>query len=409
MASIKFQDIPTLSAANVTGLESVALAKYVAGNYYTYTLPIQNLLYTDSISGAAIKNGVITSNKLSVGSPQWDATGYFTTSGSSIDFAKGTNSTSSVISLGYNRTGAGDCYLNLYSNTGASFTTQISRSAGADGDLNILNEGAGATVINQSGAGSIILKTNNTTHITLANSNTYLSNIVNIGNETPQTSLWLTSNQINAGYEYNGTTAITFNFRGYNNGTTRFRDLNVYDGKENIVAAFTGSTKAVTVVGRLSSGGNIYGEKITGSSLKITGDAAVDGDLKVGNSTLAAPTGSAPIFGARACVNLDGTTSANGSTNLNNTARFIRGSGNVSSVVKTNTGQYDIIFTTPLPNVNYAIVGTSTSSADGDRNNANGGIIARLTQATLSATVLVTDPTDNKFQDPRVANIVFFG
>ena len=62
-------------------------------------------------------------------------------------------------------------------------------------------------------------------------------------------------------------------------------------------------------------------------------------------------SGSAPIFGARAWVNFDGT----GSIGTNQT---IRAQGNVSSVYKNNIGDYTIYFTVPMPTTNYCVFGS---------------------------------------------------
>jgi len=56
-------------------------------------------------------------------------------------------------------------------------------------------------------------------------------------------------------------------------------------------------------------------------------------------------SGSAPIYACRAWVNFDGDT---GSGNT------ILGSGNVSSVSRTATGEYTVNFSTAMPDVNYA-------------------------------------------------------
>jgi hypothetical protein len=63
-------------------------------------------------------------------------------------------------------------------------------------------------------------------------------------------------------------------------------------------------------------------------------------------------TGSAPVFAARAWVNFDGTT----------TTPTIRASGNVSSVTKVATGSYTTNFTTAMPDANYAVTATSSTS-----------------------------------------------
>ena len=54
--------------------------------------------------------------------------------------------------------------------------------------------------------------------------------------------------QINQ-YSTNATDSVDINYDGYLGGTTQFRDLIVYDGKNAQVAKFTGSTKALEVAG----------------------------------------------------------------------------------------------------------------------------------------------------------------
>ena len=62
-----------------------------------------------------------------------------------------------------------------------------------------------------------------------------------------------------------------------------------------------------------------------------------------------AQSGSAPIYGARAWVNFNGTGTV-----------AIRASGNVSSITDNNTGDYTVNFTTAMPDANYSLVVTST-------------------------------------------------
>jgi hypothetical protein len=102
------------------------------------------------------------------------------------------------------------------------------------------------------------------------------------------------------------------------------------------------------------------GGQMTIENLKITG--AKIGDLEITAPKLSgAQTGSAPIFGVRAWVNFDALRDSTGATNNNNTARFIRSSGNVTSVTKTATGKYTVAFTTPMNNSNYLVVCNSGS------------------------------------------------
>lgn len=68
-----------------------------------------------------------------------------------------------------------------------------------------------------------------------------------------------------------------------------------------------------------------------------------------------AQSGLAPIYGCRAWVNFDGTRDSTGTSNLNNTNRFIRASGNVSSVLRNATGDYTITFTIAMQDNSYCV------------------------------------------------------
>jgi len=78
-------------------------------------------------------------------------------------------------------------------------------------------------------------------------------------------------------------------------------------------------------------------------------------------------SGSAPVYACRAWVNFNGLT---GSGNT------IRGSGNVSSVTRENTGRYIVNLTTAMPDSNYAPL-ASGNAANQDVNHSNGREAAR--------------------------------
>ena len=77
-----------------------------------------------------------------------------------------------------------------------------------------------------------------------------------------------------------------------------------------------------------------------------------------------AQTGSAPIFGIRAWVNFDATRDSTGASNTSNTNRFIRSSGNISSVLKNGNNDYTVSFSIAMPNTNYAVA-ASTAPLNG--------------------------------------------
>ena len=67
------------------------------------------------------------------------------------------------------------------------------------------------------------------------------------------------------------------------------------------------------------------------------------GNVTLGSSVLATPTGSAPAYLCRAWVNFDGSGTP-----------AIRASGNVSSITDNNTGNYTVNFTTAMPDSDYS-------------------------------------------------------
>jgi hypothetical protein len=87
------------------------------------------------------------------------------------------------------------------------------------------------------------------------------------------------------------------------------------------------------------AGGTVF---VSGQALSAT-TGSFSGDVTLGSSVLATPSGSAPSYTCRAWVNFDGTGTV-----------AIRGSGNVSSITDNGTGDYTVNFTTAMPDANYA-------------------------------------------------------
>jgi len=112
-----------------------------------------------------------------------------------------------------------------------------------------------------------------------------------------------------------------------------------------------------TITG-LSAGG-LPDDCIT--TAEIAGSAVTTAKVNAASITAAkldgAQAGSAPIYGARAWVNFDGTRNETGGSDTATTNRFIRASGNVSSVLRNGVGDYTVNFTVAMQDVNYAATG----------------------------------------------------
>lgn len=109
--------------------------------------------------------------------------------------------------------------------------------------------------------------------------------------------------------------------------------------------------------------------KVNGSTAATITTSGITGNL-TGNVTgnadtatkLAGTTGSAPSYACRAWVNFDGTRDSSGAVSTANTNRFIRASGNVTSVLRNAVGDYTITFTTPMSDSAYSITGSAARS-----------------------------------------------
>ena len=121
---------------------------------------------------------------------------------------------------------------------------------------------------------------------------------------------------------------------------------------------------------------------VTATVKHESGVLASEGSISAPNSPLVKgavnASGDAPIYACRAWVNFDGTRDVNGNASTANTARLIRASGNVTSVVRNGAGDYTVNFTTPMLDVNYSAVGS------GSRVGASSVIIFELRNPTFN-------------------------
>ena len=127
---------------------------------------------------------------------------------------------------------------------------------------------------------------------------------------------------------------------------------------------------------------------VSGQALSAT-TGNFSGDVTLGSSVLATPSGSAPSYTCRAWVNFNGTGTV-----------AIRASGNVSSITDNGTGDYTVNFTTAMPDANYSLVVSSTYGS------ANGfsGLAPTTTAARVSS---YTPPTGAPLDSSYVLVAIF--
>jgi len=139
------------------------------------------------------------------------------------------------------------------------------------------------------------------------------------------------------------------------NGDVTITDKIIHSGDTDTSIRFPAVDTVTVETGgverlRVTSAGNFGIGTTPSEQLHITGN------FRIGSAVQATPSGSAPLYAARAWVNFNGTGTV-----------AIRASGNVTSITDNNTGDYTVNFTTAMPDANYAWThGAANSDYGGD-------------------------------------------
>lgn len=159
---------------------------------------------------------------------------------------------------------------------------------------------------------------------------------------------------------------------------------------------------------------------ITLSSNTVTLNSGVDIKPAINAS------GTAPIYACRAFANFDSndTSSANplsfsntdainhgASNSAGETLCAIRSSGNISKVVRVASGKYKVVFTTALPNANYAVVGNHAEDGEDYGNYGAGSRVSIHNRPvrTVNEFYMSTYVDSTGFYNMRQLDIIVFG
>jgi hypothetical protein len=111
-----------------------------------------------------------------------------------------------------------------------------------------------------------------------------------------------------------------------------------------------------------------------------------------GEDVLNASNEIVPVYACRAWVNFNGTGTV-----------AIRESGNVSSITDLGTGQYEITFTTAMPDANYAVIGLTQY-----QNNAGQVLMEGPSDAGINSFKVYTKTNSNGVYDAVFNSVAVF-
>ena len=177
---------------------------------------------------------------------------------------------------------------------------------------------------------------------------------------------------------------------------------------------------------------NIIATDGTTAPITLSGDTATLGSgvsmaaNHSGVKTALNASGTAPIYACRAFANFDAndTSSANplsfSNTNATNhgasnsageTLCAIRSSGNISKVERVATGKYKVVFTTALPNANYAVVANHAEDGEDYGNYGAGSRVSihNRPARTINEFYMATYVDSTGFNNMRQLDIIVFG
>lgn len=143
------------------------------------------------------------------------------------------------IELNYYGNGPRNTFIDFHSNyteNQTDYESRIIRWSGVDGMMEIINNGNGG-IRNKvdSGTGNIF---------DWYAGSTKLMHLSSTG-QLRTTEINIEADRIELAARDNDNSDLALNYLGYNGGTTRFRNVRIYDGKQSTIALFEGSTKKV--------------------------------------------------------------------------------------------------------------------------------------------------------------------
>jgi hypothetical protein len=184
--------------------------------------------------------------------------------------------------------GALSLRVNSGAGNGGTSVLYLATKASMAGDENLAN-GTEPMVLAQ-GSRTLHLGVNSTSVLALDSSSnaTFAAGVyIRTGSDVGSYFDSTNTNTLNFGYHENSVTGGWVNYKGYQGGTTQFRDFYIGDGKNAQVAYFKGSDKSATFAGTIGSGAITSTGKIkTATTFHMADGSNYNWELKNSGSTL---------------------------------------------------------------------------------------------------------------------------
>jgi len=149
-----------------------------------------------------------------------------------------------------------DLSINRYS--AAMVLSQIKQTIGADGTMSTIysvNNGERVRIKVTPDSNTLTVVVDDEDRLSISSSGVTLHNVNSLGDIT-NSKVFISNDSINNKSGDIDSAELKLNLVGYNGGTTRFRDLSIYDGKGSLVGKFTGQSKAFYINGSIIHNSN---------------------------------------------------------------------------------------------------------------------------------------------------------
>jgi hypothetical protein len=186
---------------------------------------------------------------------------------------------------------------------------------------------------------------------------------------------------------------------GANTDITSLASPNINAATATTQTAGDNSTKVATTAFLNANAVTLTGAQTVAGVKTLSNTPILSAGATFGSATMANPSGSTPVFGARAWCMFDGTATGTNAPSAG---------GNVTNVTRNATGDYTINFTTAMPDSNYGVAITGATDPSFGGTAGFNGAVRYATRTTTSVRIMLATATGGSFADAYQCSVVIF-